>query len=920
MSYRIVLLFFLLVGSGSSLLGQGSDPHQLNKTAASLAAINPSAAAEMYMKAGAQFEAAYQMDSAVWSLLQARQLYARIGQSGAPGLVEACNALGDIYKYVLYDFNSAEEAYEVALMTMIKLDSKNERAYNRLYYNLATTNRSQLDYKAALTWCRRGIAGAEALHDQEFLERAFSIMGNIYRDMAVYDSARAYYQKGIAVNESLNHGQPNETLAGLLGSLGDAVYRQANHALAGEYLRRSIDMYRNSEPKDLMIVFHTKRLLAEVLMKQQQFEDAKQLLDEANELRERQQIERGGPAAAIYKSYGDWYHQKNDAARALDYYTKSLTATLVGKMSAADALPPVGSIELRPFAYDALLASADLLVEQYQRSPNEVKLVDQALDRYQAASDLITLSRRDLDTEDAKWNYSDTHFQLYERALRAIALLPPNAYHERAFHFVEQSKAKTLSDALREVQLNQALGANGWMIGKLRELRQQSLVLQHAMESDEDTTAGEKLLKNGQEIAQLESQIEGLYPAYFSLVQDQTIELTTLRERLRQLDAVLVEYFVGSDHVYATVVSPAADLMFADLGAPRDIVPMVDSLLVFFHGRANKFSASDVKLFASTSYQLYQRLMKPIEPMLGNSKRLIVSPDGPLAQLPFETLLPTYDQAKDLTFKDLSYLVATRVVSYLPTARQLTAPVTPTQPAPRLLAFGFTAGGDVRAPSDATIDLPGAEVELIALRDKFPDGSFYVGDEVTEANFKKQASGYDLLHLAVHGTGNTGSDYSAALYFRDHNEEQDGKLYWYELYGMNLKAQLAVLSSCESGIGKTYRGEGMLSMANAFTFAGCKNVVMGLWKVDDRVSVELMNPFYSELIEGVPIDEALTVAKRNYLSTADQVSSNPKLWASLVAYGESPVLTKESSPYRFLVVVLMTFIIGGVAVYMRVRK
>ncbi len=113
---------------------------------------------------------------------------------------------------------------------------------------------------------------------------------------------------------------------------------------------------------------------------------------------------------------------------------------------------------------------------------------------------------------------------------------------------------------------------------------------------------------------------------------------------------------------------------------------------------------------------------------------------------------------------------------------------------------------------------------------------------------------------------------------------------------MNLRASLAVLSSCESGIGKTYRGEGMLSMANAFTFAGCDNIVMGLWKVDDQLSVKLMDTFYSELLNGMAIDEALAMAKRTYLASADQVSANPKLWGSLVAYGESPILTADQIP------------------------
>ncbi len=908
----------------SCAFGQDRTSHQLILEAESLVPSNPLKAADLYMKVGGQYDAAYKPDSAVWSFKQARQLFSRAGRDGDPGLVQACHQLGDIYKYVLYDFNSAEEAYETALFTLIKLDSKDVKTYNRLYYNLAATNRSQLDYKAALTWCRQGIQGARSLHDDVFLERAYSIMGNIYRDMGLYDSASSYYQQGIAVNKLLNRGKPNETLAGHLASLGDAIYRQGKYQLAGERLQQAVNIYDKLQGIDLVLVFHTKRLLAEVMLAQHRMAEAKRCLDEADALRERLKIEKGGPAASIYKSLGDWYRENKDNIRAMESYTKSLSATVIGAVTAVGALPPIGSIELRPFAYDALLASADLLVEEYRIRP-EQKLIDQALDRYQLASELISVSRRDLDTEDAKWNYSDTHFQLFERALQAIDLLPEgekSGYAERAFHVIEKSKAKSLSDALREVELNQALGSNGWMIDHLRELRQRSLVLQHEMETGHSDSTGARLLRNTQAISQLESQIEGVYPSYLEVVNhEQAIDMDGLRDKLYNLNATLVEYFVGSDRVYAAVVTHEAGTRptFIDLGPTSEIVSLTNHLLTLLHSRTNQFGPTDVQTFVTSAHGLYELLLKPLDNLFGDSKRLIIAPDGVLSQLPFETLLTAAD-AEVVSFRDLSYLVQTKVISYVPSARQLMQFGPSPLATPRLLAFGFTSGSDVRAPSDVTVDLPGAEVELIALRDKFSGGEFFVGDEVTEANFKREARAFDLLHLAVHGTGNTGSDYSAALYFRDKDDEQDGKLYWYELYGMNLKAQLAVLSSCESGIGKTYRGEGMLSMANAFTFAGCKNVVMGLWKVDDQVSVKLMASFYDALIEGQPIDESLTEAKRTYLAGADQVSSNPKLWASLVAYGESPVIKPPAFHVAWLFVALGVLVLGGVVLYVGVRK
>ncbi|NJM24861.1 MAG: CHAT domain-containing protein, partial [Bacteroidia bacterium] len=109
----------------------------------------------------------------------------------------------------------------------------------------------------------------------------------------------------------------------------------------------------------------------------------------------------------------------------------------------------------------------------------------------------------------------------------------------------------------------------------------------------------------------------------------------------------------------------------------------------------------------------------------------------------------------------------------------------------------------------------------------------------------------------------------------------DGVLHAYELYGLTLHARLAILSACESGLGMNYRGEGMMSMASAFAYAGCENVMMSLWNVSDRQSALLLDSFYGAL-PGNRINEALADAKRSYLQNADALTADPRLWATMV--------------------------------------
>jgi CHAT domain-containing protein len=131
-----------------------------------------------------------------------------------------------------------------------------------------------------------------------------------------------------------------------------------------------------------------------------------------------------------------------------------------------------------------------------------------------------------------------------------------------------------------------------------------------------------------------------------------------------------------------------------------------------------------------------------------------------------------------------------------------------------------------------------------------------------------------------------------------------------------------VLSACESGIGRDYRGEGMISMASAFTSAGCENTLMSLWKVDDQASVRLMDDFYQQLLTGLPIDEALRKAKLNYLEQSDELTADPKSWSPLVAYGSLHQVfeTDRRSPYVYLVLALAAIVLGAGVFYFRQRK
>lgn len=137
-----------------------------------------------------------------------------------------------------------------------------------------------------------------------------------------------------------------------------------------------------------------------------------------------------------------------------------------------------------------------------------------------------------------------------------------------------------------------------------------------------------------------------------------------------------------------------------------------------------------------------------------------------------------------------------------------------------------------------------------------------------------------------------------------------------EIFPLDLKGSVAILSTCESGMGKLAKGEGLLSLERAFQFAGCRATISSLWEVDDHATAQLMSFFYDGLEQGLSMNEALRQAKLQYRSTAVSEFSSPYFWAGLEAHGKTgPIWLKTNPPQDFFGENRTTLlIIGGILV------
>jgi CHAT domain-containing protein len=159
------------------------------------------------------------------------------------------------------------------------------------------------------------------------------------------------------------------------------------------------------------------------------------------------------------------------------------------------------------------------------------------------------------------------------------------------------------------------------------------------------------------------------------------------------------------------------------------------------------------------------------------------------------------------------------------------------------------------------------------------------------------------VHVATHGVFNPRSPMFSRLEVarpsvsrgEQFSGDDDGRLEVHELLDLTIHSPLVFLSGCETGVGAAWstsfvRGEDYATLAEAFQFAGARNVVSTLWRIEDRSAAVFATRFYAEALRGSPVD-ALAVAQRAMVADRDHAS--PYYWAAYVLTGDGHPVTQN---------------------------
>jgi CHAT domain-containing protein len=666
--------------------------------------------------------------------------------------------------------------------------------------------------------------------------------------------------------------------------------------------------------------------LSSVMIEKKQFETAEKFLNKGTalsaasfEAKSIQNFKMLGITAMFHRSKGDF-------ETALKFYQKQLVSVVVGDYNQTDIgnLPSLeaSKVNLSNDAITDVLASkARTWYLYYKYGKADPKKLEAALETIQLFDKMVDHIRADFSNSGSNISWSDLTLDAYENGIEICLALAKETsdpkYKELALYYSEKSKGLTLLESFQATKAKQVAGLSEADLIKERELKldiadlkQEVFLLtqQHNPKLVEDIkTLKKRIFIKNKAYQDFLKELELNHPQYYKTKYNlEMLNLAQMRELLKE-DQGFIEYFVGDSSVFAFKITKT-EFEIVTLDGQENMMSRVGNFRKSIYGyflsskeRNEQIKSKYASQYVDQAYKLYQSLVEPLGKL---PRRLIIIPAGPMCDMPFEPLL-TKKVSHPENYRSHPYLLQDHLISYSYSAtllkemmykEHLPTDYTYVGFAP---SFGESAASVIRGKRFALSPLAFNKPEIENINTLLGEGTVFADEAATENQFKAIASDYKIIHFATHGMANSNDpDYSLLAFTEVEDDQENEFLYVSDLYNLELNAEMVVLSACETALGKNFRGEGIMSLAKGFSYAGAKSIFTTLWSVNDQSTYNIIQAYYVYLQQGMDKDEALHLSKLDYIKNASDFTAHPFLWSPYILIGDTddvPALQKNNT-------------------------
>jgi CHAT domain-containing protein/predicted negative regulator of RcsB-dependent stress response len=829
---------------------------------------------------------------------------------------------GDVYLYT-GKYNKALEMYEKALHLYKK--GGEPRGQGNIYFR-----------KGQIHFLKGETASADMMYDKAlpFFEKTGALLGqgNIFMN-----KGNIYLRKGYNIN-ALNMFDKALLLFDKAGSFLDQgnIYHMKGEIFSriGDY-SKALEMY--DKAMDLFIKINNPMGLANVYIQIgniyhicDENSKALEMYDKAMPLYEKMEFQIG--IGNVYRDKGDIFFKTSNYSRALELYdkaanffekleeplglgciykTKGIIFFINGKISmslelyekAIKIFNNIGEMELESFT---LQKKAMAVIKQGKRK-EALNLLEDAFGKLEKIRDYTPSSEMKEPLME----------KVYDQYKETVLFMLENKFYEKGFKCAESMRARVFLDQMAEglVMLEKGLKS------ELREERDKLVEKISALTRQMQET-GVKNEKRLQELKDKyrreESQFEDLLikirlenPLYASVNYPQPVSVRDLQKDVLKKGETLLSYFISPKKTYAFIASRENFKVKQLKVKENEINGYVERYLLSI----KENNTNDMNRFGSI---LYEKLFKPLKKYLNKRQYIIIVPSGKLETIPFESLIVSKKkQERPVYLLEKYRLKYVQSASLLSILRKHYIRNNETQ---NFIGFGdpvydyenfkqgkLEQGSITRSQKDADeikeihrnryaraggimdrLPHSGEEIKIIAqlFEKESLNRVVYLREQAVEENAKApNMKDFAYIHFSCHGLLNDDFQSLVLSQLPPEKSKEDGYFTLNEIMNCDYNAKLVVLSACQTGSGKMYKGEGVTGLTRAVMYAGTPAVIASLWKVDDTATKELMVRFYRNMLEkNLDKAEALRQAKLELLK--EKKYSSPLFWSAFVLYGE----------------------------------
>lgn len=389
----------------------------------------------------------------------------------------------------------------------------------------------------------------------------------------------------------------------------------------------------------------------------------------------------------------------------------------------------------------------------------------------------------------------------------------------------------------------------------------------------------------------------------------------TLEELQSQLtdDDVLIEYFLQDSALHALYLTTSGIFWYRIHGGSK-----LNNAIRQVTGFCNPFEKNSISKaeYISTALYLSEVLLEAADSLNPETAHYLIVPDAALTFLPFDVLL-TSPVEEGTSYSDMPYLLRDHAISYYYSAQFIpgSGPYG-VNSSHDFLAIAPEFGNESSENYRQGLSPIGQAAEEAGQLHTLLGGVLLTDTSATLENFLRNVKGKDIIHFATHAELNTDNAFDSRLIFgSDVIKDEQQVLYASEICSMDLDARLAVLSSCNTGSGEILNGEGVISLAWAFQYAGCESVAMSLFPLDDGSARRIMISFYGHLKDGMTKDESLRQAKLAFISGMVPAMTHPKYWAGIIVSGDQRALFENNTRRNLIIagcLMLVGLVVAGI--------